>query len=108
MDLGRVSEETFPAAPELLARLRTFQLVRNVELAFDAIVAIFRLLRSWRENHSQMDAVNDINLYCFAVFDAHKLEWFEQAIRTGLLIESEDQMPTMLEAMIERGVKKGR
>lgn len=108
VDLGGVCAETFPATPELLARLRTLQLVRSVELAFELIVEIFRLLPSWREIHSQMETVDDIILYCLAVFDAHQLEWFEQAIRIGLLIESEDQMPTMLEAMIERGVKKGR
>jgi hypothetical protein len=108
VDLGGASAETFPATPELLARLRTLQLVRSAELAFESIVEIFRLLPSWREIHSQMEAVDDIILYCLAVFDAHQLEWFEQAIRIGLLIESGDQMPTMLEAMIERGVKKGR
>jgi len=42
------------------------------------------------------------------VFDARKLEWFRQAIRTGLLIESENQMPTCLEAMMERGAQRGR
>jgi hypothetical protein len=86
----------------------TLQLVRSAELAFESIVEIFRLLPSWREIHSQMEAVDDIILYCLAVFDAHQLDWFEQAIRIRLLIESGDQLPTMLEAMIERGVKKGR
>jgi hypothetical protein len=57
VDLGGVSEEAFPAAPELLARLHTFELVRTAELTFDAIVAIFRHLRLWRENHSQMEAM---------------------------------------------------
>jgi predicted transposase YdaD len=52
--------------------------------------------------------VDDIILYLFEVFDAQKLEWFRQAIRTGLLIESENQMPTCLEAMMERGAQKGR
>jgi hypothetical protein len=35
------------------------------------------------------------------------LQWFEQAIRTGLLTGLENQMPTCLEAMIERGIEKG-
>ena len=52
--------------------------------------------------------MDDIILYLFEVFDAQKLEWFRQAIRTGLLIESENQMPTCLEAMMERGAQKGR
>ena len=71
------------------------------------VVNIFRLLRSWQEIDAQMDAVNDIIIYLYAVFDARKLEWFEQAIRTGLQSESEKQMPTCLEAMIERGIEQG-
>lgn len=108
VDLGTMSAAAFSAVPELEARIRTLQLVRRTELAFESVVEIFRLLCLWRENHSQEEAVDDIILYLFEVFDAQKLEWFRQAIRTGLLIESENQMPTCLEAMMERGAQKGR
>jgi predicted transposase/invertase (TIGR01784 family) len=107
VDLSRLPSEFLPEAPELEARIRTLQIVRRAELAFDAVVNIFRLLRSWQEIDAQMDAVNDIIIYLYAVFDARKLEWFEQAIRTGLQSESEKQMPTCLEAMIERGIEQG-
>jgi len=108
VDLGAISATAFSRVPELEARIRTLQLVRRTELAFESVVEIFRLLRLWREIHSQAEAVDDIILYLFEVFDAQKLEWFRQAIRTGLLIESENQMPTCLEAMMERGALKGR
>ena len=107
IDLGRLSAESLPEAPELEARIRTLQIVRQTELAFDSVVAIFRLLRAWQEIDAQMDAVNDIIVYLYSVFDARNLQWFEQAIRTGLLTGLENQMPTCLEAMIERGIEKG-
>jgi len=90
VDLSRLPSEFLPEAPELEARIRTLQIVRRAELAFDAVVNIFRLLRSWQEIDAQMDAVNDIIIYL-----------------TGLQSESEKQMPTCLEAMIERGIEKG-
>ncbi|MFM7038792.1 MAG: Rpn family recombination-promoting nuclease/putative transposase [Planctomycetaceae bacterium] len=108
VDLGAMSASAFAKVPELEARIRTLQLVRRTELAFQSVVEIFRPLRLWREIHSQKEAVDDIIFYLFEVFDAQKLEWFRQAIRTGLLIESENQMPTCLEAMMERGAEKGR
>jgi len=108
VDLGAMSATAFSTVPELEARIRTLQLVRRTELVFESVVEIFRLLRLWREIHSQEEAVEDIIVYLFEVFDAQKLEWFRQAIRTGLLIESENQMPTCLEAMMERGAQRGR
>ena len=107
VDLSRLPADVLLEAPELEARIRTLQIVRQAELAFDAVVKIFGLLRSWQKIDAQLDAVNDIIIYLYAVFDARRLDWFEQAIRTGLQAESEQQMPTCLEAMIERGIEKG-
>lgn len=107
IDLGRLSMGSLPEAPELEARIRTLQLVRQAALAFESVVAIFRLLQAWREIDAQMDAANDIIIYLYSVFDARNLQWFEQAIRTGLQAGPENQMPTCLEAMIERGIEKG-
>lgn len=106
-DLSRWSAESLPDAPELEARIRTLQLVRRSELEFESVVAIFRLLRAWQEIHSQMDDLNDLIFHLCRVFDARRLDWFERAIRIGLQIESEVQMPTIDEALIERGVEKG-
>jgi predicted transposase YdaD len=51
--------------------------------------------------------VTDIIQYLCTVFDARKLNWFKTAIRTGLQIESETQMPTCFEALLEQGRKQG-
>jgi predicted transposase/invertase (TIGR01784 family) len=106
-DLSRLSAQSLPDIPELEARIRTLQLVRRSEPPFESVVAIFRLLRGAPENHSQKDTLDDIILYMCRVFGAQKLKWFEQAIRAGLQIEPESQMPTIYEALIERGVEKG-
>jgi flagellar biosynthesis/type III secretory pathway protein FliH len=56
--------------------------------------------------------LNDIIPYLCQVFDAQRLTWFQEAIRTGLKIDAENQMPTCYEALIEQGreqgLKKGR
>jgi hypothetical protein len=83
------------------------QLVRRAELQFDSVVAIFRLLQFWREIASHKEALNDIILYLCQVFDARRLKWFQQAIRTGLKIDAENQMPTCYEALIEQGREQG-
>ena len=108
VDFSQQSPDTFAETPELAARIRTLQLVRRAELRFDAIVAIFSLLQSWREIDSHKDALNDIILYLCRVFDARQLKWFEQAIKTGLKIDAESQMPTCFEALIEQGREQGR
>ncbi|MFM7059409.1 MAG: hypothetical protein ACKO2P_21055, partial [Planctomycetota bacterium] len=41
------------------------------------------------------------------VFDARRVDWFEQAIRTGLQLDQEAPMPTCYDALIERGMEKG-
>ncbi|MFM7923450.1 MAG: Rpn family recombination-promoting nuclease/putative transposase, partial [Planctomycetaceae bacterium] len=106
-DLSRLSAESLPEAPELAARIRTLQLVRRSELQFESVVSIFQLLRAWQEFHSQNDALKDIIQYLSTVFDAHRVHWFEQAIRTGLQIDQGAQMPTCYDALIERGIEKG-
>jgi len=98
----------FSATPELEARIRTLQLIRRAELQFDAVVAIFSLLQSWREIDSHKETLNDIILYMSRVFDARQRKWFEQAIRTGLRINAEEQMPTCFEALLEEGRAEGR
>ena len=108
IDFSQQSPDTFAETPELEARIRTLQLVRRAELRFDAIVTIFALLRSWREINSHKEALNDIILYLCRVFDARQLKWFEQAIKTGLRIDAENQMPTCFEALIEQGREQGR
>ncbi|MFM8478696.1 MAG: Rpn family recombination-promoting nuclease/putative transposase [Planctomycetaceae bacterium] len=107
LDFSQQPSESFPDTPELEARIRTLRLVRRAKLQFDSVVAIFRLLEFWQEIDSQRDAVNDIIVYLSRVFDARRLQWFEQAIKIGLKINSETQMPTCFEALVERGVKKG-
>jgi flagellar biosynthesis/type III secretory pathway protein FliH len=59
------------------------------------------------ENDSLNDARNEIIWYLCAVFDAGKLEWFAQVVSTGLQLEQETPMPTIYEALIERGVVQG-
>ena len=108
IDFSRQSPDLFSQTPELEARIRTLQLVRRAELRFDSVVAIFRLLQFWREIASHKEALNDIILYLCQVFDARRLKWFQQAIRTGLKIDAENQMPTCYEALIEQGLEKGR
>ncbi len=103
----RESAAFLPDAPQLEARIRTLQLVRSQELEFDSIVAIFRLLRAWQQIDSHMDALSDIIVYLATVFDAGKLNWYKQAVRTGLQIESETQMPSCFDALVEQGMKKG-
>jgi flagellar biosynthesis/type III secretory pathway protein FliH len=39
--------------------------------------------------------------------DAAKLNWYKQAVKTGLQIESETQMPSCFDALVEQGMKKG-
>ncbi|MGV2339442.1 MAG UNVERIFIED_CONTAM: hypothetical protein LVR18_52265 [Planctomycetaceae bacterium] len=41
------------------------------------------------------------------MFDAGKLAWFAQVISTGLQLETATPMPTIYEALIERGVVQG-
>jgi len=106
-DLSRLSAESLPDAPELVARIRTLQLVRRAELKFESVVSIFRLLRAWQEFHSQKEALADIIQYLSTVFDARRVDWFEQAIRTGLQLDQEAPMPTCYDALIERGMEKG-
>ncbi len=108
IDLGRQSATFLPDAPELEARIRTLQLVRSRELEFESVVAIFQLLRAYQQIASHMDALSDIIEYLATVFDAGKLKWFRQAVRTGLQIESETQMPSCYDALVEEGRKKGR
>jgi len=107
IDLSRESAAFLPDAPQLEARIRTLQLVRSQELEFDSIVAIFRLLRAWQQIDSHMDALSDIIVYLATVFDAGKLNWYKQAVKTGLQIESETQMPSCFDALVEQGMKKG-
>jgi hypothetical protein len=106
-DLSRLSAESLPDIPELEARIRTLQLARRSQPAYESVVAIFRLLSGVPENDSQKDARCDIIWYLCSVFDAGKLEWFAQAIRTGLQLEPETPMPTIYEALIEQGIEKG-
>jgi len=73
----------------------------------DKIAANEHLTAFVPENDSLNDARNDIIWYLCAVFDAGKLEWFAQVIRTGLQLEPETPMPTIYEALIERGVVQG-
>ncbi len=54
-----------------------------------------------------MDAVPDIMVCLATVFDAGKLNWYKQAVRTGLQIESETQMPSCFDALVEQGMKTG-
>ena len=108
IDLGRQSATFLPDAPELEARIRTLQLVRSRELEFESVVVIFQLLRAYQQIPSHMDALSDIIVYLATVFDAGKLNWFRQAVRTGLQIESETQMPSCYDALVEEGRKKGR
>jgi hypothetical protein len=108
IDLGRQSATFLPDAPELEARIRTLQLVRSRELEFESVVVIFQLLRAYQQIASHMDALSDIIVYLATVFDAGKLKWFRQAVRTGLQIESETQMPSCYDALVEEGRKKGR
>jgi hypothetical protein len=108
IDLSRESATFLPDAPELEARIRTLQLVRRKELEFESVVAIFRLLRAYQRIASHMDALADIMVYLATVFDAGKLIWFRQAVRSGLQIESETQMPSCYDAIVEEGRKKGR
>ena len=107
VDFGRMAPGFLGAYPELEARIRTLQIARRSELAYESVTGIFRLLSSWEEIHAQMDALNDIIIYLYTVFDARNLPWFEQAIRAGLQTDSEKPMPTCLEAMIEKGIEKG-
>lgn len=106
-DLSRLSAESLPDIPELEARIRALQLARRSQPAYESVVAIFRLLSGVPENDSQKDARCDIIWYLCSVFDAGKLEWFAQAIRTGLQLEPETPMPTIYEALIEQGIEKG-
>jgi hypothetical protein len=108
IDLSRQPADLLPDAPDLAARIRTLQLVRRAALEFESVAGIFRLLQSWEKIDSHKDAVTDIIQYLCTVFDARKLNWFKKAIRTGLQIESETQMPTCFEALVEEGMKKGR
>ena len=107
IDFSQQSPDIFSQTPELEARIRTLQLVRRTELQFDSVVAIFRLLQFWQEIASHKEALNDIILYLCQVFDARRLKWFQQAIRTGLKIDAENQMPTCYEALIEQGREEG-
>ena len=107
VDFSQQSSAAFPEIPELEARIRTLRLARRAKLQFDSVVAIFRLLQFWQEIDSHRDALNDIILYLCHVFDAQRLKWFKHAVRTGLKIDSETQMPTCFEALVERGMKKG-
>jgi hypothetical protein len=51
--------------------------------------------------------LSDIIVYLAIVFDAGKLNWYKQAVKTGLQIESETQMPSCFDALVEQGMKKG-
>jgi predicted transposase YdaD len=106
-DLSRLSAESLPDMPALKARIRTLQLARRAQPPYESVLAIFTLLRGAPENDSLIDARNDIIWYLCAVFDAGKLEWFAQVITTGLQLETETPMPTIYEALIERGVVQG-
>jgi hypothetical protein len=77
------------------------------ELESESVVAIFWLLRAWQQIDSHMDALSDIIVSLATVFDAEKLNWYRQAIRIGLQLESETQMPNCLDALVEQGMKKG-
>jgi hypothetical protein len=64
---------------------------------FEHLISVQRLIDA-------ADLRHDIIWYLCAVFDAGKLEWFAQVISTGLQLETETPMPTIYEALIERGV----
>jgi hypothetical protein len=40
------------------------------------------------------------------VFNAQRISWFDHAVRTGLQIESETQMPTIYEVLFEPRLEK--
>ncbi|MFM8477756.1 MAG: Rpn family recombination-promoting nuclease/putative transposase [Planctomycetaceae bacterium] len=106
-DLRQLSPESLADTPELEARIRTLQLSRRSEPEFESIATIFRLLRDWAKKDSQKEALKDIFLYLCQVFNAQRISWFNQAIKTGLQIESETQMPTIYEVLIEPRLEQG-
>ena len=105
-DLSQLSPESLADTPELEARIRTLQLARRSEPEFESIATIFRLLRDWAKKDSQKEALKDIFLYLCQVFNAQRISWFHQAVRTGLQIESETPMPTIYEVLIEPRLEK--
>ncbi|MEY3458498.1 MAG: hypothetical protein RL215_1655 [Planctomycetota bacterium] len=66
-----------------------------------------QLLQAWQKIGSHKDALIDIIMHLRTVFDAGKLNWFKQAIHIGLQIDSETQMPTCFEALLEQGREQG-
>jgi len=105
-DLSQLSPESLADTPELEARIRTLQLARWSKPEFESIATIFRLLRDWAKKDSQKEALKDIFLYLCQVFNAQRICGFNQAVRTGLQIESETPMPTIYEVLIEPRLEK--
>jgi len=108
VDLGQIRSSFLPELPELEARIRTMQLARQAELAFESMVAIFALLQSWEKNHSQNDALNDIIICLGSVLDAKHLRQLTQAFKHSQTPTAGKNMPNCLEALFEQGVEQGR
>ncbi|MFM8477757.1 MAG: hypothetical protein ACKOEO_18390 [Planctomycetaceae bacterium] len=54
----------------------------------------------------QQQRRSDIPECSVKVFNAQRISWFNQAIKTGLQIESEAQRPTIYEVLIEPRLEK--
>ncbi|MFN6311200.1 MAG: hypothetical protein ACK46M_07095 [Planctomyces sp.] len=74
---------------------------------FESAVAIFELLQDREKNHSRMEALNDIIMDLYSVFDGKNLEWLQRAFRAGQRPESVQKMHNCLEALFEQGLEKG-
>lgn len=107
VDLGRLESVFLLEAPELEARVRALQFMRSRELVFDSVAAIFKLLQDWEKIHSQMEALNDIIIYLYTVFDGQNLEFFQRAFLASQRVEGGNRMPNCLEALFERGLEQG-
>ena len=76
VDLGQLRSVFLPEAPELEARVRALQFLRSRELVFESVAAIFQLLQDWEKIHSQKEALNNIIVYLYSVYDVQNLEFF--------------------------------
>lgn len=107
VDLGQLRSVFLPEAPELEARVRALQFLRSRELVFESVAAIFQLLQDWEKIHSQKEALNDIIVYLYSVYDGQNLEFFQRAFKASQRTGGENRMPNCLEALFEQGVEQG-
>ena len=107
VDLGQLRSVFLPEAPELEARVRALQFLRSRELVFESVAAIFQLLQDWEKIHSQKEALNDIIVCLYSVYDGQNLEFFQRAFKASQRTGGENRMPNCLEALFAQGVEQG-